>query len=191
MNISDANFWDAPNRAGLPTFSFTELVAALQGAGVGGSPFIGQGAGVNRPGPAQSIPTGAGADVIFTVEDYDDLEFFNLAAPTDLVIPITSPQISVVMVSGYTGWNNTLGGQSGIRQMDLQKNGAFDGLDAEGHSTTRYAPPDNGAIDGLYTFTGQPRRVVAGDVFRLRAQQTSAANPLGLNRAQMSIVVLK
>jgi len=191
MDINNANFWDAPNRAGVPTFSFAALVAALQTAGVGGSPFIGQGAGVNRPGPVQLIPTGAGADVIFTVEDYDDLGFFDLGAPTDLVIPVTSPQISVVMVSGYTGWNNTLGGQSGIRQMDLQKNGALDGLNSEGHSTTRYAPPDSGSVDGLYTFTSQPRRVVAGDVFTLRAQQTSGANPLGLNLAQMSLVVLK
>lgn len=179
-------FWVVPNTAGLPTVDAAAIVAA---GGGGGNGFAGQGAGIRNTGN-QFIGTSI-APLIFNTEDYDDLGFADLGANNDrFIIPVTDPQITRVRLSVFTRWNNTAGTQSGIRQVNISKNGSSS-VNEEGNSIRRERPPDQGSFDALYTFTSQPFRVIAGDFFQVLALQSSTSGTLGMLNCGFSIAVLR
>lgn len=191
MDITKAQFWNTPNVAGVETFDYAELLAQLtiDIPSGGGNPFIGDGAEVRATG-SQNVGTVIGA-LIYNTEVYDDLGFADLGVDNDrLTIPVTNPQITRVQLSGFTRWNNTQGGQTGVRQVNISKNGSS-GVGGDGISIRRENPLSASAFDGLYTFTSLPQEVVPGDFFQLLALQNSTVGTLSILNCNLALVVLK
>lgn len=192
MQLSDLFFWTtADNNTGMKNITGDELAALINAGGGGASPFIGMGANV-RASSNQNIVNGLqGTVVVFNIENYDDLDFVDLGADNDrMTIPVTDPQITRISLSAFFRWNNTAGGQTGVREMIFTKNGGG-GISSPGFSTNRFVPPDTGATDALNTFTSQPQQCVAGDFFGVTAFQNSGNDPQNLLGAQLSIAVLR
>lgn len=101
MNIANAQFWNVPDTAGLQTFGFDELAAALASAGVG---FTEQ-CRLRRVAN-QTIPTNQQKVVIFTEVQRDTNEFFNPSEPGR----ITFKTAGVYMIGGSVLWDNDSAG---------------------------------------------------------------------------------
>ena len=191
MDITKAQFWNTPNVAGRESFSYADLLAQLtiDITSGGGNPFIGDGAEV-RASSGQNVGTVIGA-LTFNVEVYDDLAFADLGVDNDrLIIPVTNPQITRVQLACFTRWNNTQGGQTGVRQVNISKNGSS-GVGGDGISVRRENPLSVGSFDNLYAYNSLPQEVVPGDFFQLLALQNSTVGTLSILNCNLAIVVLK
>jgi hypothetical protein len=149
----------------------------------GGSPFAGQGAKVGRD-LTENANSGANLTVTFTEEVYDDLNMVDLGAqPQRVTIPTTNPQITRVLVSLYSDWQNN---NSGDRTMSITINGVFGYND--NLSQIRYRPPANNlaGFQAIYTW---PYEVIAGDFFGVVVRQDSGS-PLG-HRCWLTVTVLQ
>ena len=155
-------FWVVPNNAGLPTVSAEQIVAAGNGG------FVGMGAAVRRDSQL-SIPNSGITDVPFEFEDFDDLGFWDISNPTEMVIPVTNPQITRVQFSGTLHMTNTQGGQSGYRSLDFRSNNP---TDANVRNQNRWPPNDNALQDFIRTYTGRPIAVSPGEIFTFECNQT-------------------
>lgn len=184
MDITKAEFWDVPNTQGLPTFSYAQLLAQLQ-QDIGGdtNPFAGQGAKAGRDN-FENVNNNSLTTITFTEEVYDDLNMIDLGVDAQrITIPTTDPQISRVLVSLYSSWQNNANGD---RDQSATLNGVF-GY-GENISQSRNVPPVNAGAGALYVYTW-PYQVTAGDFITVRVSQSSGVT-LGY-RCWLTVTVLR
>lgn len=182
MDITKAQFWNAPNEQGLPTFSFDDLVAALAGAGVTGN--IGKGA---------SIISGADQDFVnqnFTVldflagatVDYDDLGFWVPGSDTEnFIIPADVSRVKLWCVGE---WATDIVGRRLIR---TRLNGSATPTVAAQAAWNTVPPPIGPAS---FTLNSGVFAVIEGDEIGFGGSQTSGGN-LDLLNFAMGIVVIR
>lgn len=162
----------------------SHIEANAGAGGGGGNPNIGLGAQIKRAATI-NIATGVPTPATFTTEVFDDLGFADLVTNNDrLIIPVTVPQITRVMLTAESSWQNNA---SGTRGHAVSFNGSF-GF-GDDLSFNRNRPPTSGSQNALFTYTTQIIRVVPGDFFGITVEQDGAA--MLAWRGYLTIVVLK
>lgn len=188
MDITQAQFWDAPNQAGLPTFSYDELVAqiivTLQAQGVAGNPNIG--IGCHATSSSQSIPGGGRIRVPFDGLIYDDANFVDLAGatPERMTIPDLDPPIERVIIGGFQNWGASTNGTE--RDITFVHNlNEVTGGSQDLRSINPVPGPSNRILA-----KSPPIDVVAGDFFEVQAVISGgAAASVSMSGAGWLIVI--
>jgi len=185
MKISGAQFWNVPDVAGLPTFSYAELLAQLSLDIPSGGPQAGFGALVFR-NASQAIPTATSTDAIWDEIVYDDLGFADIAGanPERLTIPDVDPPIRRIIVGGYVPWNQVA--SSTKRVITTRKNGGFPGTPLFPAGVDEVEQNPTGTLGSRMSLVSGPEPVVVGDYFTITLRQDSGAD-LGAIRIMMHI----
>lgn len=185
-DITKAQFWNVPNVAGRSTFSFDELVAALSAAGLGSNPNQGASVGLRRAG-AFSVPVGfAGTIVSYDVAPvFDDLAFFNVAAPTRITIPVTDPPITRCVVSGLVVWSPTAPADS-IFYASILRPSRVSLLESQQTVNGEGGTPATSFCNTSYIIDTIP-----GDFFELRAYHLLSSTNVNVARAEFMLSVLR
>ena len=188
MDISNALFWNAPRRAGVPAFTYAELLAQLQqDISGGGSPFAGQGALVSRIG-SQVISNSISASIVWDTAEYDDLGFTDIggATPQRLTIPVTDPVIERVIIGGRVEWSVAGGGIVQLTQLQNFTNfpsAAFPGGVFELDDSAA------GTLENRQSISSAPISVVPGDFFEHQVLQNSGGVRNVINSTMFIFVV--
>jgi len=185
MDITKAQFWDAPNSQGLPSFSYAELLAQLQTDIGGVSPNIGIGC-FARAGNT-SIPSGGRFPVPYNASVFDDAGFLDIggANPQRMTIPLLDPPIQRVIVGGSQTWSANAHGT--VRTLIFVKN--FNQLaNGDQQIPLTVVPGDSNHTLAM----SPPENVVAGDWFETQAFTSGGAGPnVNLVAAAGWIIVLQ
>jgi len=188
MNITDAQFGDFPNRSGIKTYSYAELLAQLQidiGGG-GASEQIGK--GCKATATTISIVAGGRNTVPFDTAVFDDAGFLDIggANPERMTIPLLNPTIKRIVVGGYQNWS--AGATGTIRSLVFIHN-----TNEVTFGSTMQIPLTVVPGDANRTLAmSPPIDVVAGDWFETQAVISNGAGaPVNLTQAAGWIIVVR
>lgn len=185
ITLADLFFWrGADNETGLPNITGTELAALISAQGAG--PNAGASVGCRRAA-SFSVPVGFSGYIV----DYDagavfdDLGFFNGAAPTRLTIPVTDPPISRVLLTAMAVWSPTAPADSAFYAQILRPSRV---TLLESQQTVN---GQGGTAITSFCNTTYIEEVVPGDYFELRAYHLLSSTNVNLARATFSLTVLR
>ena len=203
MNIQLAQFWNAPNQAGLPTFSYAELLAQLEidfaASGLAANPNIGKGVALRVTEAMENLTDNVAFQLNWRgnsspsdpIIEFDDFGFYDNASPTVLAtIPDIDPPIQRVTAWCTGFWSGPpTDAHTGLRFMAVEKN--LSNLDP-GLTNMRWKVGELTSLnpDTFPIFSGVIA-VVPGDQISIElGVQGVGANTIDYNQAKAGVTVV-
>ena len=183
--VENGSFWDVPNVAGLPTFTYADLLAQLK-IDIGGvSPNIG--IGCLATASSVNIPSGGRFPVPYDTSVFDDAGFLDIggANPERMTIPLLDPPIERVVIGGSQNWSASA--QGTVRSLIFTK-----GVNLLANGTQQIPATIVPGDANRNLAMSPPENVVAGDFFETQAFHTGGAGAsVNLGAAAGWIIVLR
>ncbi len=195
MDITQSQFWNAPNTAGVESFSYADLLAQITAdlppPPPGASVNVGLGA-IARMTPDQTIANLLISPATFDSIDLDDLGFLDVGSgsPRDqrFIIPDVTPTIERVVFGGTWEWKQSLNGD--VRGGDTRLNGNGPGGLFTAGAINFAATMSDPTFNNRQTINTGPVVVSVGDFFTLNLFQDSGAG-LDVNQGRVWMWVIR